>query len=103
MARWNRNYRMNNRGFRDLAQDSGIGDAMIDAAERGKAWAEANSPVKTGRYKESFEVVKADVPGGHNNEQRAGAELRNTAPHAHMVEGRHQILRRATNIIEGEV
>lgn len=93
-------YSPDRRGMRDLGLDPQVGAAMVDAAESGKRWAESTAPVQTGTYKGAFEVRPVTVQAGFDNEDRAGAELLNTAPHSHLVEAKHRILGRAVNVIE---
>lgn len=96
------NYRPDHRGMRNLAQSAGIGQAMQQAAQAGKQWAEANAPRDSGEYANSFSITPATVRGGRDNEDRAGAALVNSANHAGIVEWRHNVLARAVNAIEGQ-
>lgn len=80
-----------------LAATPQMQHAMVEAAQRGKTWAEQNSPRRTGEYARSFEVQPATIDG------TAGARLVNTSDHAVYVEwanGTH-VLARAVDAIEG--
>lgn len=94
-------YKPDRRGMRELGMSAVVGDAMVAAAEKGRAWAEANAPRDSGEYAGSFEVARATVQAGWSNEDRAGAVLYNTAPHGGVVEWRDHVLSRAVNAIEG--
>lgn len=94
---------MNREGMLRLAQSPQVGQVALQAATRGKAHAEQIAPRgETGEYARSFEVeqkmVDVRVKGGV--ERRAGAVLRNTAPHSLPVEGSHAVLRRTVDSIE---
>ena len=89
---------VNRAGMNRIVKTLG-GPAAMCAAARGKSWAEANAPVRTGEYKRSFEVV----PGPVGKDGRDGALLANTAGHAWAVEagnGAKHTLRRAVDAIE---
>lgn len=80
-----------------LAATPQMQHAMVEAAERGKTWAERNSPRRTGEYASSFVVEPAMIDG------TAGARLVNTSDHAVYVEwanGTH-VLARSVDAIEG--
>lgn len=91
-------FKVNTAGMNRIVRTLGR-PAAIRAAERGKSWAEANSPVLTGEYKASFEVEPAKV----GKDGRDGARLVNTSDHAFAVEagrGAKHVLRRAVDAIE---
>lgn len=93
-------YRPNPSGMKRIVRTLG-GPAARAGAERGKAWAQANAPVRTGQYRASFRVEGADVRAG--GETRKGARLVNTSDHARWVEygnGAKHILRRSIDHIE---
>lgn len=97
-------YKADNRGVRKLANSAGVGRAAVQAANAGKSFAESIAPVgKTGVYKRSFEVqqVPVETPTQAGFETRAGAILRNTAPHSLPVEGSHRVLRRTVDGMKG--
>lgn len=80
-----------------LAATPQMQHAMVEAAGRGKEWAERNSPRRSGEYATSFEVQPAVIDG------TAGARLVNTSDHAVHVEwtnGTH-VLARSVDAIEG--
>lgn len=93
-------FKVNKAGMRKITRTMG-GAACQAGAERGKKWAEANSPVRTGEYQGSFEVVPADVTVA--GETRKGARLVNTSDHAKWVEwgrGAKHVLARSVDVIE---
>lgn len=78
-------------GFRRHAErDPGVVDAMMAAAEQGRAFAQMIAPVDTGRYRDSLEVVRTDD----------GARLQSDVPYAAAVERRAHVLSRAVDVIE---
>jgi hypothetical protein len=83
-----------------MASQASIGQAMVEAAERGQAYAESISPVLTGDYRNSFHVRPAIVGQGLN--RRAGAILENTSHHAFEVEytDDFRVLQRTVDEIE---
>lgn len=91
MARWDKHYRMDNEGFQDLANSSELSDIAVEAAERGRRFAQADDP--DGEYV----VDRRTVPGGRHGEPRAGAvlESRKASPG-----GRKRTLVRSVNVIE---
>jgi hypothetical protein len=94
------NYKPDRRGFSEMASQASIGQAMVDAAQRGASYAESISPVETGEYKGSFHVRPAIVGEGLN--RRAGAILENDSDHAFPVEYQDdfRILQRTIDEIE---
>lgn len=97
-------YKADRKGVRALANSAGVGQAAVRAAKAGQRFAESIAPVgKTGDYKNSFEVEQVDVqvPTKGGFETRAGAILRNTAPHSLPVEGSHRVLRRTADHMKG--
>lgn len=99
---WNQNYQPDSSGMRELANSPDMSRAMQQAAQVGQRWAEAEAPRDTGEYAGAFHVEAATVPAGRRRENRAGAALVNSAPHAGVVEARSGILVRSVNIIEGQ-
>lgn len=91
-------FKVNSAGMNQIIRTQGQPAAMR-AAQRGKSWAEANAPVRTGEYKRSFEVQEAEV----GSDKRKGARLVNTSGHAWAVEvgnGAKHILKRSVDAIE---
>lgn len=93
---------------RYTASYSGLGELMRgeemqavvrEVAEKGMAFAQSVSPVRTGEYLDSFEVtVTGD--GGPGND-RAEAQIINTSDHAVEVEWRdgHKVLTRTLGVL----
>ena len=92
-------YRADPAGMRALGQSRGMQDAMVRAAETGRAWVEANAPRVSGAYAGSATVEPVTVTAGWRREPRAGARLEVQAPHASSVERSHQVLRRAIDVV----
>jgi hypothetical protein len=80
-------------GFDVLAHSHGVVDAMGDATEIGRAYAESIAPRLTGDYAEKFEV---STDGGE-------VQLVNTSDHAIYVEwhDNFHVLAQAADRIEG--
>lgn len=92
-------YTPDRKGLREIGKSAAMSNAMVDATRPGQRWAEDNAPVDSGEYRDSFEVVPAEVDVA--GEARAGAKLVNTSGHALAVEGRDRIMQQAVNQIEG--
>lgn len=98
MTRMASKFKVNRAGMARITRTLGR-PAAVRAAERGKSWAEANSPVLTGEYKNSFVVQPANV----GKDGRQGARLVNTSGHAADVEwgrGAKHVLKRSVDAIE---
>lgn len=72
------------KGLNALMRSPEVRDVLRQVAERGAEIARAISPVDTGDYRNSFVVTTQEVAGVHEN--RAGARIVNTSPHAAYVE-----------------
>lgn len=94
-------YRPDRQGMKALMRSDGIGRACERAAQAGQRAAEAAAPRDSGEYATSFRTRRETVTV--SGEQRAGAVLENTAPHAAAVEWRNgaHVLSRAVDAIEG--
>ncbi len=93
-------YRPDREGMRALGLSKEMGDAMVAAAEVGRAAAEADAPFVSGSYRSAFTVERAVLPAGYQHEDRAGAILANNSDHAIPVEQKHHTLARAVDAIE---
>ena len=93
MAYRDRAYRADHGGFHELANSKGIGDAMVSAAERGRRFAQLDDP--DGDYA----VERRTVPGGRDDEPRAGAVLESRKASAG---GRRRTLVRSVPVVEGK-
>ena len=91
MARWDKHYRMDNAGFQDLANSSEVSDIAVEAAERGRGFAQADDP--DGEYG----VDRQTVYAGRRGEARAGAVLESRKASAG---ARKRTLLRSVNMIE---
>ena len=93
MARWDKHYRMDNAGFQDLANSSEVSDIAVEAAERGRRFAQADDP--DGEYGVDRRTVIAGRPG--HEAPRAGAVLESRKASAG---ARKRTLLRSVNVIE---
>lgn len=92
----------NHAGRDKMLQSQPVEEACMFAAETAAVFATSISPVRTGRYRGSFEVEGAAVTVG--SKTRAGARLVNRAPYAWAVErgrGAHHVLSRTAAFVEG--
>lgn len=94
-------------GLAGIGKSKPMQDGMVRAAQAGLAWAQANSPVQSGAYRDAHRVEPVLVesgtffPGrGFGVEVRAGARLVNDAPHEQAVEQKHHVLRNAVDVIK---
>lgn len=95
-------YKPDRRGLREIGMSSGVQQASVEAAERGKAYAEAMAPRDSGTFARSFRVRPETVNAGRSNEPRAGAVLENTAPYARYVRSKgDSFMYNLVPIIEG--
>lgn len=87
----NSSYRINNKGFNDIANGPEVKAALLAIAEKAKAKAEALSAefADTGNYSRSFEIREESV-SDVGRSSRAAAILENTASYAAHVEAGHQ-------------
>lgn len=81
--------------FARLEHSPGVTDAMADAAEIGRAYAESIAPRDTGEYADSFEVVT----------DAGEVQLVNTSDHAIYVEWHdgYHVLSQTADSIEGNL
>jgi hypothetical protein len=77
-------YKKSISGLNALMRSAEVRDVLRQAAERGAELAREISPVHTGEYRDSFTVTTQDVAGVHQD--RAGARIVNSSPHAARVE-----------------
>lgn len=93
-------YRPDPRGMRELATSSGVREVVAERAERGVEWMQANAPVDSGEYRDSFEIEQQDLR--MFGSVRACASIYNSAPHATEVDRQYGLFPRAVDIIEAD-
>jgi len=96
-----KNYEPDSKGLAQAARSKDMQRAMTGLARAAVAGVRSISPVVTGEYAGSFQVVETMARAGWRNEPRAAARIENTAPHASAVERKYKILSKAASIIEG--
>lgn len=92
----------NHAGRDRMLRSEPVEEACMFAAETAAVFATSIAPVRTGQYRNSFEVEGAAVMVG--SKTRAGARLVNRASYAWAVErgrGAHHVLSRTAAFVEG--
>ena len=95
-----KDYEVDKSGMRAIGQSAQMMQAMTALGEAGAAGARAISPVKSGEYRDSWEVQQVREKVGWDRDERAAVRVVNTAPYAATVERKHHILGTVKAIIE---